>query len=172
SIAEAIEKRVSFRRAMKQSVQKAMRAGAKGIKVIIGGRLGGAEIARSEKEVEGSVPLQTLRANIDYGLAEAHTTYGVIGIKVWIYHGDILPQRQRAEGLAHAGAAIEPIPATGARPERGERGGPGSERGGARGERGGARGERGGERGTRGGERGGIRAAGPDRGAPRTRTTE
>jgi small subunit ribosomal protein S3 len=115
-IAEQIEKRVSFRRAMKQAVQKAMRGGAKGIKVIVGGRLGGAEIARTEKEVEGSVPLQTLRANIDYGLAEAHTTFGVIGIKVWIYHGDILPERQRAEGFRAAETNV--VPAS----ERGERG--------------------------------------------------
>ena len=84
SVAEQLEKRVSFRRAMKQAVQKSMRAGAKGIRIICGGRLGGAEIARSEKEVEGKIPLHTLRADIDYGLAEAHTTFGVIGIKVWI----------------------------------------------------------------------------------------
>ena len=103
---------------MKQAVQKAMRGGAKGIKVIVGGRLGGAEIARTEKEVEGSVPLQTLRANIDYGLAEAHTTFGVIGIKVWIYHGDILPERQRAEGFRAAETNV--VPAS----ERGERGPP------------------------------------------------
>jgi small subunit ribosomal protein S3 len=130
-IAEQIEKRVSFRRAMKQAVQKAMRGGAKGIKVIVGGRLGGAEIARTEKEVEGSVPLQTLRANIDYGLAEAHTTFGVIGIKVWIYHGDILPERQRAEGFRAADTNV--VPAS----ERGERGPhPSGERGGRqRGER-------------------------------------
>jgi small subunit ribosomal protein S3 len=153
SIAEQIEKRVSFRRAMKQAVQKAMCAGAKGIKVIIGGRLGGAEIARSEKEVEGSVPLQTLRADIDYGLAEAHTTFGVIGIKVWVYHGDVLPERQRAEGLGAAQPAVTPVPAIGERgPERGPRGGRSGERGG----RGGERGSRtGGERSPRtaGGER-------------------
>ena len=143
SIAEQLEKRVSFRRAMKQAVQKAMRAGAKGIKVIVGGRLGGAEIARSEKEVEGSVPLQTLRANIDYALAEARTTYGAIGIKVWVYHGQVLPERQRAEGM-HATQGEPAIPAgggraeRGSRPERGERGprrGPGGP-GGERGERG------------------------------------
>ncbi|MHB8599295.1 MAG: 30S ribosomal protein S3 [Ktedonobacteraceae bacterium] len=98
SIAEQLEKRVSFRRAMKQAVQKTMRANAKGIKVICGGRLGGAEIARSEKEVEGKIPLHTLRANIDYGLSEAHTTFGVIGIKVWIYKGDILPTKRREPG--------------------------------------------------------------------------
>jgi len=160
SIAEQIEKRISFRRAMKQAVQKSMRQGAKGIKVIVGGRLGGAEIARSEKEVEGSVPLQTLRANIDYGLAEAHTTYGVIGIKVWIYHGDVLPERQRAEGPRAAEPAATPY--TGERPERGGPRGGGGERGGFRG------GERGGFRGgERGGERGGPRGGGGERGGPR-----
>jgi small subunit ribosomal protein S3 len=154
-IAEQIEKRVSFRRAMKQAVQKAMRGGAKGIKVIVGGRLGGAEIARTEKEVEGSVPLQTLRANIDYGLAEAHTTFGLIGIKVWIYHGDILPERQRAEGFRAADTNV--VPAS----ERGERAPhPSGERGGRpRGERAprgtpGDRGPRGPRTGTGGGERG------------------
>jgi len=111
SIAEQLEKRVSFRRAMKQAVQKSMRANAKGIKVICGGRLGGAEIARTEKEVEGSVPLQTLRADIDYGQTEAHTTFGVIGIKVWIYKGDILPSKRRelaeqqVEAAAHQNVA-------------------------------------------------------------------
>ena len=97
SIAEQLEKRISFRRAMKQAVQKAMRSGAKGIKVVCGGRLGGAEIARTEKEVEGKVPLQTLRADIDFDYAEAHTTFGVIGIKVWVYRGDVLPDKRRME---------------------------------------------------------------------------
>src|SRR5215472_1363955 len=106
AIAEQLEKRVSFRRAMKQAVQKSMRANAKGIKVIVGGRLGGAEIARSEKEVEGKVPIETLRADIDYGQSEAHTTFGVIGIKVWIYRGDILPTRRREPGEAPAEAAV------------------------------------------------------------------
>jgi small subunit ribosomal protein S3 len=145
AIAEQLEKRVSFRRAMKQAVQKAMRAGAKGIRVVAGGRLGGAEIARTEKEVEGSVPLQTLRANIDFGMAEAHTTFGVCGVKVWIYHGEILPEKQRAEGLgAGQDAALAPAPGGGGdrrdRGDRGDRGGRGGERG-DRGERG-----RGGER--------------------------
>ena len=122
SIAEQLEKRVSFRRAMKQAVQKSMRAGAKGIKVVGGGRLGGAEIARAEKEVEGSVPLQTLRANIDYGLAEAHTTFGIIGVKVWIYHGEVLPEKERAEGWGPADAALAPAPGErGGRGDRGER---------------------------------------------------
>src|SRR5690606_35021378 len=93
NIAEQIERRVAFRRAIKQAVQRTMQRGAKGVKVVIGGRLGGAEMARREREVAGKVPLHTLRADIDYGMAEAHTTYGVIGIKVWIYKGDIVPVR-------------------------------------------------------------------------------
>jgi small subunit ribosomal protein S3 len=90
SIAQALEKRISFRRAMKQAIGRTMKAGAKGIKVVVAGRLGGAEIARSEKYSEGNVPLHTLRADIDYGFAEADTTYGKIGVKVWINHGEIL----------------------------------------------------------------------------------
>lgn len=90
SIAQALERRVSFRRAMKQAIGRTMKAGAKGIKVTTSGRLGGAEIARSEKYSEGNVPLHTLRANIDYGFAEADTTYGKIGVKVWINHGEVL----------------------------------------------------------------------------------
>ena len=90
SIAQALERRVSFRRAMKQAIQRTMKAGAKGIKVVAAGRLGGAEIARSEKYSEGNVPLHTLRADIDYAVAEADTTYGRIGVKVWINHGEIL----------------------------------------------------------------------------------
>jgi small subunit ribosomal protein S3 len=90
SIAQALERRVSFRRAMKQALQRTMKAGAKGIKIVAAGRLGGAEIARSEKYSEGNVPLHTLRADIDYACAEADTTYGRIGIKVWINHGEIL----------------------------------------------------------------------------------
>ena len=90
SIAQALERRVSFRRAMKQAIGRTMKAGARGIKVLCSGRLGGAEIARSEKYSEGNVPLHTLRADIDYGFAEADTTYGKIGVKVWINHGEIL----------------------------------------------------------------------------------
>ncbi len=90
SIAQALERRISFRRAMKQAIGRTMKAGAKGIKVLCSGRLGGAEIARSEKYSEGNVPLHTLRADIDYGFAEADTTYGKIGVKVWINHGEIL----------------------------------------------------------------------------------
>lgn len=90
SIAGALERRVSFRRAMKQAIGRSMKAGAKGVKVLASGRLGGAEIARNEKYSEGNVPLHTLRADIDYGFAEADTTYGKLGIKVWINHGEIL----------------------------------------------------------------------------------
>ena len=90
SVAQALERRVSFRRAMKQVIGRTMKAGAKGIKVAVSGRLGGAEIARSEKYSEGNVPLHTLRADIDYGFAEADTTYGKIGVKVWINHSEIL----------------------------------------------------------------------------------
>ena len=90
SVAQALERRVSFRRAMKQAIGRTMKAGAKGIKIACSGRLGGAEIARSEKYSEGNVPLHTLRADIDYGFAEADTTYGKIGVKVWINHGEVL----------------------------------------------------------------------------------
>ncbi len=93
NIAYQLERRVAFRRAMKQVVQRAMRMGAKGIKVAVSGRLGGAEIARAEWSSEGKVPLHTLRADIDYGFAEANTTYGKIGVKAWIYKGEILPER-------------------------------------------------------------------------------
>ncbi len=98
SVAFQLERRISFRRAMKQAAQRAMRAGAKGVKVMVAGRLGGAEMSRTEWTTEGSVPLHTLRADIDYGLAEAFTTYGQIGVKVWIYKGDVLPQSDAAEG--------------------------------------------------------------------------
>ncbi len=97
NIAGQLERRIAFRRAMKQAVGRTMRMGAKGIKVMVSGRLGGAEIARSESYREGSIPLHTLRADIDYGVAEAHTTYGCIGIKVWIYKGEILPEVKKAE---------------------------------------------------------------------------
>ena len=90
SVAQQLEKRVAFRRAMKQAMQRTMRAGAQGIKIMVSGRLGGAEIARTEHYSEGTIPLQTLRADIDYGFAEAKTTYGIIGVKVWIYKGEVL----------------------------------------------------------------------------------
>ncbi|QCI19032.1 30S ribosomal protein S3 [Buchnera aphidicola] len=99
SITSQLERRVMFRRAMKRSVQNAMRQGAKGIKVEVSGRLGGAEIARREWYREGRVPLHTLRANIDYSISEAHTTYGVIGVKVWIFKGEILGGMSAIEQL-------------------------------------------------------------------------
>lgn len=120
NIAAQLEKRISFRRAMKQSVTRSMRMGAKGVKVIISGRIGGAEIARRERDWSGTVPLHTLRADIDYGLAEATTTYGKIGVKVWIYRGDMVPGEFRASERPE-----EPRP-----PRRDRRGGGG--RGGER----------------------------------------
>lgn len=100
SVAAQLEKRIGFRRAMKQAVGRTMRLGAEGIKIMCAGRLGGAEIARTEWYNEGKVPLHTLRADIDYGFAEANTTYGKIGVKVWIYKGEVLPARKavREEG--------------------------------------------------------------------------
>ncbi|HOF27080.1 MAG TPA: 30S ribosomal protein S3 [Clostridia bacterium] len=97
-IAAQLEKRVSFRKAMKQAMGRTMKQGALGIKTMASGRLGGAEIARSEHYHEGTIPLQTLRADIDYGFAEADTTYGKIGVKVWIYKGEVLPAKKDDEG--------------------------------------------------------------------------
>lgn len=105
SIAQQLERRVMFRRAMKRAVQNAMRLGAEGIKVNIGGRLNGAEIARSEWYREGRVPLHTLRADIDYGFAEAATTYGIIGVKVWVFKGEVFGDREEAEAEAKAAPA-------------------------------------------------------------------
>ena len=98
NVALQLENRVSFRRAMKQAMQRTMKSGAKGIKISVSGRVGGAEMARTEHYSEGTIPLQTLRADIDYGFAEADTTYGKIGVKVWIYHGEVLPVRENKEG--------------------------------------------------------------------------
>eukprot|EP01012_Entosiphon_sulcatum_P048657 TRINITY_DN67162_c0_g1_i1.p1 TRINITY_DN67162_c0_g1~~TRINITY_DN67162_c0_g1_i1.p1 ORF type:complete len:219 (+),score=11.10 TRINITY_DN67162_c0_g1_i1:1120-1776(+) len=95
STTQQLEQRVMFRRAMKRAVTSAMKAGAKGIKICVSGRLGGAEIARSEWYREGRVPLHTFRADVDYGTAEAKTTYGIIGVKVWIFKGEVLPQKGR-----------------------------------------------------------------------------
>lgn len=105
NIAAQLERRIAFRRAMKQAVGRTMRMGAKGIKVMVGGRLGGAEIARSEAYREGSIPLHTLRADIDYGTAEAHTTYGRIGVKVWIFKGEVLPQKKVAAAVVEGSEA-------------------------------------------------------------------
>lgn len=136
SIAQQLEKRMAFRRAIKQSIQKSMRMGAKGIRVVISGRIGGAEIARTERAWEGTVPLHTLRADIDYGFAEASTTFGKIGVKVWMFVGDAA---QQAAGER--------------RNERGDRG--------DRRERGGRRGGAGARGGDRGGDRGGRPQGGP-----------
>jgi len=97
NIAGQLERRISFRKAMKSVMQKAMKAGALGIKTSVSGRLGGADMARTEFYKEGTIPLQTLRADIDYGFAEANTTYGKIGVKVWIYKGEVLPEKTKKE---------------------------------------------------------------------------
>jgi small subunit ribosomal protein S3 len=102
NIAAQLEKRISFRRAMKQTMQRAMKHGIKGVKTSCSGRLGGAEIARTEHYHEGTIPLQTLRADIDYGFAEADTTYGKIGVKVWIYNGEVLPTKRVEKEEANA----------------------------------------------------------------------
>ena len=114
NIAAQLEKRISFRRAMKQVMGRAMRMGVKGIKTAVAGRVGGAEIARSEQYHEGTIPLQTLRADIDYGFAEAATTYGILGVKVWIYKGEV---------LAESGAKREERAPRKPRPERKAKGG-------------------------------------------------
>ncbi|MFC4075408.1 30S ribosomal protein S3 [Salinithrix halophila] len=97
NIAQQLERRISFRRAMKQTIQRTLRSGAKGVRTQVSGRLGGADIARTEGYNEGTVPLHTLRADIDYGTAEAHTTYGRIGVKVWIYRGEVLPTKKKGD---------------------------------------------------------------------------
>lgn len=102
NIAAQLEKRISFRRAMKQTMQRAMRHGIKGVKTACSGRLGGAEIARTEHYHEGTIPLQTLRADIEYGFAEADTTYGKIGVKVWVYNGEVLPTKKVEKEEANA----------------------------------------------------------------------
>ena len=104
NVALQLEKRISFRRAMKQTIQRAMKSGIKGVKITCSGRLGGAEIARAESYHEGTIPLQTLRADIDYGFSEAKTTYGKIGVKVWVYKGEILPTKKPVEDKKKANA--------------------------------------------------------------------
>jgi small subunit ribosomal protein S3 len=134
SIAQQLEKRIMFRRAMKRAMQNAMRLGAQGIKIMSAGRLNGIEIARTEWYREGRVPLHTLRADIDYGMGEAKTNYGVIGIKVWVYKGEVIPKGETAllppaatptpapEAPAEPKRARKPFPKAGAK--KGERGGP------------------------------------------------
>lgn len=144
SIAEQINKRVSYKRAMKQAVQRAMRLGALGVKIKCAGRLAGSEMARIAWERDGRVPLHTLRADIDYAQVHAHTTYGRIGVKVWIYKGDIFPGQERPQLVA----PTRPQDGDEDRPRR--RGGRGDGRGGDRGGRGGDRaGDRGGSRAPR-----------------------
>ena len=153
NIAQQIEKRIAYKRAMRQAIMRAMKLGVKGIRILCSGRLAGAEMARKEQDRQGKIPLQTLRADIDYGFAEAATTYGNIGIKVWIYKGDVLPGQPRQSELEMPRA-----PRGEGRPDRsGER----SDRGGERGGRDGGGGGRGGRGG--GGDRGG-RGGGAGRG--------
>jgi small subunit ribosomal protein S3 len=134
SIAQQLEKRIMFRRAMKRAMQNAMRLGAQGIKIMSAGRLNGIEIARTEWYREGRVPLHTLRADIDYGLGEAKTTYGVIGIKVWVYKGEVMPKGEAQAALPAAATAPLPQPEAPAEPKRAKRPAPkaGAKRGAAR----------------------------------------
>jgi small subunit ribosomal protein S3 len=125
SVADQLERRVAFRRAMKQAVGRAMRFGAKGVRIQVSGRLGGAEMSRREWEREGRVPLHTLRADIDFGQAEARTTYGVIGVKVWIYRGDVAPTARIVGTDPAVAAATAPDRRGGGRPGPGGPGGPG-----------------------------------------------
>jgi small subunit ribosomal protein S3 len=113
SVADQLERRVAFRRAMKQAVSRTMQRGARGVKIQVGGRLGGSEMSRRETEKEGRVPLHTLRADVDFGQAEAHTTFGRIGVKAWIYRGDILPELgpQRPAAEEETGPAVAPAAA-------------------------------------------------------------
>ena len=112
NIVDQLEKRIAFRRAMRQAIQRTMKAGAKGIKVQVGGRLGGAEIARVERNFEGKVPLHTLRANIDYAHSEAYTTFGRIGVKVWVYLGEVLPDGKAKVDAAQSARAARPATRT------------------------------------------------------------
>jgi len=105
SIAQQLSRRIAFKKAMKQAIQRTMKAGAKGVKVAVAGRLGGSEMARREWDKEGRIPLGTLRADVSYAQIHAHTTYGRIGVKVWIYRGDVIPERQAPRAPATAGAA-------------------------------------------------------------------
>jgi small subunit ribosomal protein S3 len=159
SIAQQIEKRIAPKRAIRQAIQRSMRMGAQGIRVLVAGRLGGAEMARREGGKDGKIPLHTLRADIDYGFTEARTTYGHIGVKVWLYRGEILPDQRR---MMKEMPAPEPFAPRGPRSDgdRG-RGGYGGDRGGrGPGGGGGGRGGRGGGGGGRGGGGGGYGGGG------------
>ena len=118
NVAEQLERRIAFRRAIKQAVQRTMQRGAEGAKIIISGRLGGAEMSRRAQEMQGRVPLHTLRADIDYGFAEAETVFGQIGVKVWIYKGEVLPFEAEPEDGASGPAQAMPPPATAPVPAR------------------------------------------------------
>ena len=163
AIAQQLQARISFRRAMKQAIQSAVRVGAQGIKVKVSGRLGGAEIARSEQYKEGRVPLHTLRADIDYALSEAQTVYGKIGIKVWIFKGEVYGKRDLSPAAMMTQAqAGERSPSAS---DRGDRRGPrGDREGGDRGGRGGN--DRGGNRGGGAGGQGGNRGGAGGQGGP------
>lgn len=181
AIAQQLQARISFRRAMKQAIQSAIRVGAQGIKVKVSGRLGGAEIARSEQYKEGRVPLHTLRADIDYAISEAQTVYGKIGIKVWIFKGEVYGKRDLSPAAMMSQA--QATERTAGASDRGERRGPrgdrdGNDRGGrGRGERGGndrggqggnrSGGGQGGNRGGQGGNRGGGQGGNRSGGGPR-----
>jgi small subunit ribosomal protein S3 len=157
SIAEQINKRVSYKRAMKQAVQRAMRLGAQGVKIKCSGRLGGAEMARIANESDGRVPRHTLRADIDYATVHAHTTYGRIGVKVWIYKGEVFPDAMGKLQVVQSATARTQAAEEESRPrQRSGRGGGRNERG----DRGGEGGDRGGRGGRGGGARGGSRARG------------
>jgi small subunit ribosomal protein S3 len=178
SIAEQLQNRVAFRRAMKRALTSAMRSGAKGVKVQVAGRLGGAEMARTESYSDGRVPLHTMRADIDYGFYEARTTFGRIGVKCWMNKGEIMPEGYTGSDLTDMSAPAAPSSERdrrGGREGRGEgrgrgpgggRGGPGGGRGGPGGGRGGSGGGRGGPGGGRGGAGGGRGGAGGGRGGP------
>ena len=165
AIAQQLQARISFRRAMKQAIQSAVRVGAQGIKIKVSGRLGGAEIARSEQYKEGRVPLHTLRADIDYALSEAQTVYGKIGIKVWIFKGEVYGKRDLSPAAMMTQAQASER-AAGGGSDRGDRRGPRGDRDGN--DRGGRGGRGGNDRG--GNNRGGAPGAGgPNRGGGNTR---
>ncbi len=172
SIAEQINKRVSYKRAMKQAVQRAMRLGAQGVKIKCSGRLGGAEMARIANESDGRVPRHTLRADIDYATVHAHTTYGRIGVKVWIYKGEVFPDAmgklQVVQTATMRAQAAEDENSSRQR-QRGDRGGRGGQGGADRGGRGGQGGADRGGRGGQGGGRGGRGGQGGQGGGSRAR---
>jgi small subunit ribosomal protein S3 len=146
SIAEQIERRVAYRRAVRLAMQRTLQSGAKGVKVVVSGRLAGADIARTDKQMEGQVPLHTLRAEIDFAVSQAKTTYGIIGIKVWIYRGDVIPSAENLRSRAMARLSL------GTAPEQQRSGGGGGE--------GGSTGGSGGSGRSRGGSGGGGRPRG------------